>query len=125
MRFTREELDAIVETGEYRDSNVAQYFLDVFLQRQAKCGEAGINGTNPLDDFRISGRYLEFTNLSKAHGFVDSETRYSVSWSLFDNRTGAQEALRSAVTQSGDEKRASRTAAQGPRRFPHGRDPFP
>ena len=38
MRFTREEIEAIVETGEYSDSNVAQYFLDVFLERQAKCG---------------------------------------------------------------------------------------
>ena len=117
MRFTREELEAIVETGEYRDSNVAQYFLDVFLQRQAKCGEAGINGTNPLDDFRISGRYLEFTNLSKAHGFVDSETRYSVSWSLFDNRTGAQEALRSAVTQSETRSELPERPRKGPDAF--------
>ncbi len=100
MSFAREELEAIVELAEFKDPKIARYFLDVFVVRQAKCGAAGLNGVNPVDDFRISGRHLEFTNLSQAHGFVSSDTRYSVSWSLFDNRTGAERELRPAVTQT-------------------------
>ncbi len=117
MRFTREELSAIVNTGEYGNPDVARYFLDVLVQRQTKCGEAGINRTNPLDDFRLTGRYMEFTNVSQAHGFVDSETEYSLSWSLFDNRTGAREALRSAVTQSQTRSELPERPRKGPDDF--------
>ena len=45
----------------------------------------GINAINPLDEFRLDGNALEFTNLSERYGFVDAGTRYNVSWSSDDN----------------------------------------
>ncbi len=115
MRFRTEELRAIVATGQYRNETHSDYFLEVLLERQRKCGQFGINGINPLDGFRISGGVLEFTNLSETYGFVDSETRYSVSWSLFDNRTGDREVLRPGATQA--EMRAE--LPEHPRRGPN------
>lgn len=85
MKFTREELAAIVATGEYSDPDNAAYFLDVLLERQRKSGRFGINAINPLDEFRLDGTALEFTNLSEKYGFVEAETGYRTSWSTYDN----------------------------------------
>ena len=81
MVFTREELAAIVETGEFSDPDNATYFLDVLVERQRRSGQFGLNVINPLDEFRLAGGALEFTNLSEKFRFVGSDTRYRVSWS--------------------------------------------
>jgi hypothetical protein len=99
MKFTREELAAIVETGEYSDPEDARYFLDVLLERQLKCGRFGINALNPLDEFRVRQGALEFVNLSERYGFVVGETRYEVQWFAFDNETGARRELSSKNPQ--------------------------
>ncbi len=90
MSFTAEELRAIVATGQYSQAEWSEYFLKVLLERQEKCGRFGINGINPLDDFRISGNSLEFTNLSEKYGFVEpGGTTYRVTWSVYDNTDGS------------------------------------
>ncbi len=105
MKFTREELAAIVQTGEYSDPEDARYVLEVLIARQLKCGRFGINALNPLDEFRLEGGELRFVNLSERYGFVDSETRYEIQWFAFDNETGARREL------SG--KRTEREASSG------------
>jgi hypothetical protein len=100
MSFTAEELRAIVETGEYSEAELSEYFLEVLIARQQKCGRFGINGINPLDEFRVSGNGLEFTNLSEKYGFSEGETIYRVGWSLYNNATGTVQTLREPVTQS-------------------------
>ena len=86
MRFTREELQAIVGTAEFVDADQAQYFLDVLIDRQQKTGKLGINGLNPLDGFTVRGNRLEFENLSERYEFVHSDsTAYRIAWSLYDN----------------------------------------
>ena len=99
MKFTREELAAIVETGEYSDPEDARYFLEVLLERQLKCGRFGINAINPLDEFRIEDGELRFVNLSERYGFVEAATRYEIQWFAFDNETGARRELSEARTQ--------------------------
>jgi hypothetical protein len=99
MRFTPEELEAIVATGEYSNPDNAAYFLKVLIERQQKCGRFGINAINPLDEFRLSGDALEFTNLSEKYGFVDAATRYRITWSSYDNERDQRRPLRDAVTQ--------------------------
>ncbi|HSF17706.1 MAG TPA: hypothetical protein VLK65_19345 [Vicinamibacteria bacterium] len=93
MTLTREELSAIVETGEYSRPEDAAYFLEVLVERQLKCGRFGINALNPLDEFRIEGDGLAFTNLSEKYGFVQTETSYEVDWSSYDNATGESRTL--------------------------------
>jgi hypothetical protein len=98
MKFTREELTAIVETGEYSDPEDARYFLEVLLARQLKCGRFGINSLNPLDEFRIEEGSLAFLNLSEKYGFVEAGTSYQIQWFAFDNDTGARRELSPATT---------------------------
>ena len=100
MRFTREELRAITDTANFVDSDQAQYFLDVLMERQQKTGALGINGLNPLDGFTVSGDALEFENLSERYGYVEpGSTSYGITWSLYDNRTASvQRALGGAQT---------------------------
>ncbi len=99
MKFTREELAAIVETGEYSDPEDARYFLEVLVERQLKCGRFGINSINPLDEFRIEEGELQFVNLSERYGFVEAATSYEIQWFAFDNETGARRELSEATTQ--------------------------
>jgi len=99
MKFTREELAAIVETGEYGDPKDARYFLDVLLERQLKCGRFGINAINPLDEFRIQEGSLAFVNLSERYGFVEAETSYEIQWFAYDNGTGARRELSQTSTE--------------------------
>ena len=101
MRFTREEIEAIIETGEYTNPDNPVYFLEVLLERQQKCGRFGINAINPLDEFRLDGDALEVTNLSEHYGFIDANTRYNLSWSTYDNDRDERRTLRDPVTQSG------------------------
>jgi hypothetical protein len=100
MSFTREELEAIVETGEFSDPDNAAYFLEVLIQRQLKCGKFGLNGVNPLDEFMVVGDGLEFTNLSEKYGFAEGTTEYRVTWSVFNNEDGSVEPLRGPRVQS-------------------------
>jgi hypothetical protein len=93
MKFTREELEAIVETGELSDPEDARYLLNVLVERQLKCGRFGINALNPLDEFRIENGELRFENLSEKYGFVESQTRYETQWFAFDNETGERRRL--------------------------------
>ena len=85
MSFTPEELRAIVHTGKLTDPVQEQYFYDVLVARQEKCGRFGINIINPLDAFTLTGNALEFENLSEKYGFSPGGTRYRVSWSMYDN----------------------------------------
>ena len=76
-------------------------FLEVLIERQQKCGRFGINTINPLDEFRLDGDVLEFTNLSEHYGFVDVDTRYNVSRSSYDNERDERRTVSEPVTQSG------------------------
>ncbi len=88
MKFTPEELMAIVRTGQYSDPDNTDYFHKVLVERQRKCGKWGIELLNPLDEFRVEGETLQFTNLSEQYEFTTKgSTRYQVFWHLFDNQT--------------------------------------
>ncbi len=90
MRFTRMELQAIVDTAEFVDADQARYFLDVLVERQQKTGAFGINVLNPLDGFAVTGDRLAFENLSERYGFVQPDsTSYDIAWSLYDNATAS------------------------------------
>ena len=76
------------------------YFLEVLIERQQKCCRFGINAINPLDEFRLDGDVLEFTNLSEHCGFVDADTRYNVSRSSYDDESDERRTVNEPVTQS-------------------------
>jgi hypothetical protein len=100
MQFTREELEAIVATGEYSDGENSRLLLDVLVERQLKCGRFGINAVNPIDEFRVEDGSLAFTNLSTKYGFVKSATSYEIQWSAYDNGEDERQEIGPAVTSS-------------------------
>ena len=101
MRFTAEELLAIVRTGEYSDPEAERYFHQILVERQQKSGAYAMARINPLDEFALTSTGLEFVNLAERYGFASAATRYETSWSLFVNGTGAVRGL-SEPTTSGD-----------------------
>jgi hypothetical protein len=101
MRFTPEELRAIVATGQYSDPTWSEYFLEVLLERQQKCGRFGLNGINPLDEFRLDSHFLEFTNMAEKYGFAHpGRTTYQVAWSAYNNTDGSVEPLEGPTTNT-------------------------
>ena len=97
MRFTEEELRAIVETGEYTDPDAERYFLQVLVERQRKSGQYYLTRVNPLDRFEVGGDRLRFVNLAEDHGFASSATEYEAFWSLYDNGVDDARALGDAT----------------------------
>jgi len=88
MKFTPEELMAIVKTGQYSEQHNTDYFHEILVERQQRCGKWGIELLNPLDEFRVEGEELHFTNLSEQYEFTTKgSTRYQVFWHHFDNET--------------------------------------
>ena len=87
MRFTQEELRAIVKTGEFGSSEEEEVFLRILIDRQRKSGSFGLNRLNPLDEFRLTGSTLEFTNLSEKYGLASPGSSYIGHWGSYDNAT--------------------------------------
>lgn len=97
MRFTEEELLAIVQTGEYSDPDAERYFHQVLVERQQKTGRYAMARVNPLDEFALLGSRLEFANLAERYGFA-AGTRYEFAWSVYDNQTGDVRSLTEPAT---------------------------
>ncbi len=85
MRFTEEELLAIVKTGEFSDPDVEAYFHEVLVERQQKTGGFYLDRVNPLDGFVLSSGGLAWTNLAEDYGFASTGTEYEVFRSVYDN----------------------------------------
>ena len=100
MRFTPEELLAIVQTGQLSDPEQERYFHQVLVDRQQKSARHYMNRVNPLDEFQVTDDGLRFANLSERYGFADAGTTYEVTWSVFDNDAGTTRALRDTVTRT-------------------------
>jgi hypothetical protein len=85
MRFTPEELLAIVETGQLSDPEQERYFHQVLVERQQKSARFYMNRVNPIDEFDVAADGLRFANLSERYGFAEPGTTYEVAWSVYDN----------------------------------------
>jgi len=85
-KFSSAELRAIVKMGQYSDPENERYFHEVLVKRQIECVRFGISGLNPLDEFRVAGNRLEFTNLAEDYGLAaPGATRYKILWHSYDN----------------------------------------
>ena len=100
MRFTPEELRALVEQGDYSDPEDEEYFLDVLIKRQHKTVRYYLNRLNPIDEFEVAADGLRFANLSERYGFVSPAATYRVRWSVYDNATSTTRPLGNPRDQS-------------------------
>lgn len=89
MAFTREEIRAMVESGQYTDERAVGYLVSTLEKRQRKIGEKYFAQVLPLDGFTVEGGTLRFEDLGIKYKFVPSRD-YKVQWSTFDNSTGAR-----------------------------------
>jgi hypothetical protein len=74
MRFTREQLRAIVEAGRYSDPRAAAYVTDTLVARQRATAAYWFARVNPLDHFTLGAGQLCFDDLSLVHGFASATT---------------------------------------------------
>jgi hypothetical protein len=80
MRFTREQLRAIVETGRLTDPRAVDYLVDTLVARQRATGAYWFSRVNPLDRFAVTDSALCFDDLMLAYelGASASDTAYAI-----------------------------------------------
>ncbi len=127
MRFTDEEIRAVVERGGLGDLESTKYMIATLIERRDKIGRHYLNQVNPLGDFNVDESALTFNNLSVEHGFGESPRGYEVTWRSYDNRErepkeviGSREVIATAIVPGGP---ACRVAAAFPRAV-SGREEF-
>lgn len=86
MRFSDEDIRAIVETGGYSDPRARDWVAECLIERRDKIGRAYFAKVLPLDGFRVESGRLRFEDLAAEYGFREP-ARLSVAWSRFDNET--------------------------------------
>lgn len=92
MRFSTEEIRAIVETGQYSDAKDADYLVQKLIERRDIIGKTIFAKVLPLDEFRVANSRLEFEDLAVKYGFLPSR-QYDFAWSGLDNRSGNTEPI--------------------------------
>jgi hypothetical protein len=78
MRFTREQLAAIVDEGQLTDPRSSAFLVDALVERQRKTGRHWFDRVAPLDGFRAEADRLCFTDLPILYKLPSAVTRYDV-----------------------------------------------
>jgi hypothetical protein len=68
MRFTREQIHAVVEEARYSDPRATEYVTNTIIARQRATGAYWFSRVNPLDGFRFAGGSLCFEDLMLTYG---------------------------------------------------------
>jgi hypothetical protein len=97
VRFSDADIRAIVKTGRLSDPAAEDYLVRCLITRRDKIADYWLRQVSSLDDFRVEGESLAFTDLL-ARG---DEQSYSVKFARFDNGTAASTPLSEAAAQDG------------------------
>ena len=87
IRFTREQLHAIVDSAQYTDPRAAEYLTDTLVARQRASAAYWFDRVNPLDRFSVEHGTVCFDDLALRYGITSESTAYQVT--TFD-RDGKQ-----------------------------------
>jgi hypothetical protein len=78
VRFTREQIHAIVATGKFTDPAATEYVTDTLVARQRRIAAHWFSRVNPLDRFTVAGDRLCFDDLAVRYGFTPAaQTTYA------------------------------------------------
>jgi hypothetical protein len=109
-RFSDDAIRAIVGKARYSEPGAADHITATLIARRDKVLRAWLTGINPLADPRLgTDGTLTFENAAVAARVVPPGASYVLSWSRFDNATGA--ATGSPVETKSNETRASAPTA--------------
>jgi hypothetical protein len=97
MRFTREQLRAVVASAQYSDPRAVPYLTETLVARQRASAAYWFARVNPLDRFAVEHGRVCFDDLALRYGFTAEATSYGVA--TFD-RAG-QPIATAAVTAGG------------------------
>jgi hypothetical protein len=79
MRFTREQIRAVVESVGLSDPRSVDYLTDTLVARQRATGLYWFTRVNPLDRFAVVSKSVCFDDLMLVYGFgAAAETQYTV-----------------------------------------------
>jgi hypothetical protein len=83
MAFTDEQIRGIVATGQFTDPQAVEQITPTMIGRRDRIGKYYYSQVLPLDGFAVSGGQLSWKDLAGSGRAV------TISWSRFDNATGA------------------------------------
>ncbi|MBM3728060.1 MAG: hypothetical protein FJW40_21865 [Acidobacteria bacterium] len=111
MRFTDDQIRAIVRMGQYSDRKAEDWVVECLIKRRDRIGQTYFKQVLPLDGFRINGRQLEFDDLAVKYGHIPNR-RLNANWSVFDNLTRRRTAIASPAAFTIPESDAPFLAAE-------------
>jgi hypothetical protein len=89
-RFSDDAIRAIVAKGRYTEKGAADHIATTLIKRRDKVLRAWLTAVNPLADARLgSDGVLVFENAAVSARVTSAASRYTLTWSRFDNATNA------------------------------------
>jgi hypothetical protein len=110
MAFSDSDIRTLVETGQYTDPRATDWTTKCLIERRNKIGRAFFDDVLPLDSFQVRDGRLAFEDLAVKYGFREAR-QYSVTWSEFDNESGAKRLIPGASTFNAPRSAAAYLAA--------------
>ena len=108
-RFSDETIRAIVAKARYSEPNAAEHITRTLIQRRDKVLRTWVTSVNPVVEPRLAADgTLTFENAATAVRMASPTALYRLSWSRFDNATGARSGT--AVEAETNQTRASAPA---------------
>ena len=78
IKFTREQLAAAVDAGHYSDPRSRAYLVDTLIARQRIVAAYWFARVNPIDEVRLDGARLCFTDLAIRYHLTGTPTTFAV-----------------------------------------------
>jgi hypothetical protein len=109
-RFSDDAIRAVVAKARYSEPGAADHITATLIKRRDKVVRAWLTGVNPLADARLGNDgVLQFENAAVAARVASAPSRYTFSWSRFDNATS--ETTGTPVETTAPETRTAAPAA--------------
>jgi hypothetical protein len=96
IRFSDEDIRAIVETGEFTDRRAVDWITESIIKRRDEIARTWLSKSLPFDEFRVEGGSLVFDDLSSKYHLFQPHM-YEVHWSSYDNDHGNLQSLVNAT----------------------------
>jgi hypothetical protein len=92
VSFSNEDIRAIVEEGQFSNSEVNGYISKVLIARRDLIGKAWFSRVAPLEDFTVAEGRLDYTDLGQKYGVLPASV-YNYSWFSFDDESGSKKVV--------------------------------